>query len=88
MELGYLCYKTPSGIPQSVSLLQYFCFSTATLNTFNNQPNSGLNENHMNALTAIFTTVKNWHVDYKPNRQTASMRSVKTGGIEQGTGDI
>jgi hypothetical protein len=45
----------------------------------------------MNALTATiirFTAAKNWHVDYKPNRQTASVRSGKTGWMEQGTGDI
>lgn len=41
----------------------------------------------MNALTATFT-IKAWHVDYKPNRQTASVRSDKTGWIEQGTVDI
>lgn len=41
----------------------------------------------MNALTATFT-IKVWHVDYKPNRQTASVRSDKTGWMGQGTGDI
>lgn len=40
----------------------------------------------MNALTAIFTTAKNWHVDYKPNRQTASVRSGSTEG-DTGFGD-
>lgn len=42
----------------------------------------------MNALTATFTINKEWHVDYKPNRHTASVRSDKTGWIEQGTADI
>lgn len=32
---------------------------------------------------ATFTTIKNWHVDYKPNRQTASVRSDKTGWMEK-----
>lgn len=36
---------------------------------------------------AIFTTVKNWHVDYKPNRLQASVRS-ENSESEQGTGDI
>ena len=29
----------------------------------------------------------NWHPDYKFNRECASLRSDKTGLIEQGTGD-
>lgn len=40
----------------------------------------------MNA--ANFTTAKIWHVDYLPNRQTASVRPVSNGWVEQGTGDI
>lgn len=39
-------------------------------------------------LTTLFTAAKIWHVDYKPNRQHASLRPDKTGWIEQGTGDL
>jgi hypothetical protein len=42
----------------------------------------------MNALTAYFTINQKWHVDYKPNRQQASVLPDKTGWIEQGTADI
>lgn len=31
--------------------------------------------------TTLFTAAKIWHVDYKPNRQHASLRSDKTGWI-------
>lgn len=37
----------------------------------------------MNALTAKFTTAKNWHADYTPNRQMASVRSDKSGWMEK-----
>jgi hypothetical protein len=39
----------------------------------------------MNALTATFT-IKAWHVDYQPNRQTASVRSGFT-EMDTGTGN-
>jgi hypothetical protein len=38
----------------------------------------------MNTLIT-FTAEKNWHVDYKPNRQGASLCSGKTGWMEKGT---